>query len=64
MDSVQALEFYMENRESGIRNILKSHRLNDATISIIKFIVLAGVHPQYAILDQYNCYKVKSFIFF
>nr|CRZ22260.1 BMA-SMGL-2 [Brugia malayi] len=63
MDSVQALEFYMENRESGIRNILKSHRLNDATFSILKFIVTAGVHPQYAILDQYNSYKVGNELF-
>ncbi|EJW80235.1 hypothetical protein WUBG_08858 [Wuchereria bancrofti] len=63
MDNVQALEFYMENRESGIRNILKSHRLNDATFSILKFIVTAGVHPQYAILDQYNSYKVGNELF-
>lgn len=63
MDNVQALEFYMENRESGIRNILKSHRLNDATFSILKFIVTAGVHPQYAILDQYNSYKVRYLYF-
>uniref|UniRef100_A0A0R3RJZ5 HA2 domain-containing protein n=1 Tax=Elaeophora elaphi TaxID=1147741 RepID=A0A0R3RJZ5_9BILA len=62
MDS-EALEFYMENRESGIRNILKSHRLNDATFSILKFIVTAGVHPQYAILDQYNSYKVGNELF-
>lgn len=51
----------MENRESGIRNILKSHRLNDATFSILKFIITAGVYPQYAILDQYNSYKVRCF---
>lgn len=63
MDNVQALEFYMENRESGIRNILKSHRLNDATLSVLKFIVTAGVHPQYAILDQYNSYKVRCLCF-
>ncbi|MCP9257449.1 putative ATP-dependent RNA helicase DHX34 [Dirofilaria immitis] len=63
MDNVQALEFYMENRESGIRNILKSHRLNDATLSILKFIVTAGVHPQYAILDQYNSYKIGNELF-
>ncbi|EFO15294.1 hypothetical protein LOAG_13218 [Loa loa] len=53
----------MENRESGIRNILKSHRLNDATFSILKFIVTAGVHPQYAILDQYNSYKIGNELF-
>ncbi|VDK77457.1 unnamed protein product [Onchocerca ochengi] len=63
MDNVQALEFYMENRESGIRNILKSHRLNDATLSVLKFIVTAGVHPQYAILDQYNSYKIGNELF-
>ncbi|VBB31233.1 unnamed protein product [Acanthocheilonema viteae] len=63
MDNVQAIEFYMENRESGIRNILKSHRLNDATFSILKFIVTAGVHPQYAILDQYNSYKIGNELF-
>ncbi|CAG9540307.1 unnamed protein product [Cercopithifilaria johnstoni] len=59
----EVLEFYMENRESGIRNILKSHRLNDATFSILKFIVTAGVHPQYAILDQYNSYKIGNELF-
>uniref|UniRef100_A0A915Q1Z1 ATP-dependent RNA helicase n=1 Tax=Setaria digitata TaxID=48799 RepID=A0A915Q1Z1_9BILA len=63
MDNVQALEFYMENRESGIRNILKSHRLNDASVSILKFIITAGVHPQYAILDQYNSYKIGNELF-
>ncbi|VDN00699.1 unnamed protein product [Thelazia callipaeda] len=63
IDSVQTLEFYMENRESGIRSILKSHRLNDATSSILKFIVTAGFHPHYGILDQYNVYKIGNEIF-
>lgn len=59
MDNVQAIEFYMKNREGGIRNILKSHRLNDATLSVLKFVVTAGVHPHYAILDQYNSYRAR-----
>ncbi|VDN18409.1 unnamed protein product [Gongylonema pulchrum] len=63
MDNVQTIEFYMKNREGGIRSILKSHRLNDATSSVLKFVVTAAVHPQYAILDQYNSYKVGNELF-
>lgn len=53
-------EFYLKNRESGINKILRSHRPNDKASTVIKAIVAAGVYPQYAVLDQYNVYKVSS----
>uniref|UniRef100_A0A0N5ALD2 ATP-dependent RNA helicase DHX34 n=1 Tax=Syphacia muris TaxID=451379 RepID=A0A0N5ALD2_9BILA len=63
MDSVLEAEFYLRNRESGIGKILKSHKLNDEIITVVKTIVTAGVYPQYAILDQYNVYKVGNELF-
>lgn len=59
-DNIQAVEFYIKNRESGIRDILESHHLTTKSIVMISMTVVAGVYPQYAILDQYNHYKVTS----
>lgn len=63
MDTVLEAEFYMKNRESGINKILRSHRPNDKTNTIIKAVISAGVYPQYAIFDQYNVYKVGNELF-
>lgn len=59
MDDVQAMEFYLKNKEVGMKDVLQSHRLNDASSLIIKMVVTAAVYPHYAILDQYNSYKVS-----
>ncbi|VDK47196.1 unnamed protein product [Anisakis simplex] len=63
MDDVQAMEFYLKNRERGIGGVLRSHRLNDASQQILKMLITAGVYPQYAVLDQYNSYKVGNELF-
>ncbi|KHN80625.1 putative ATP-dependent RNA helicase DHX34 [Toxocara canis] len=63
MDNVQAMEFYLKNREGGMREVLRSHRLNDASSLVLKMLITAGVYPQYAILDQYNSYKLGNELF-
>ncbi|MFH4980195.1 hypothetical protein AB6A40_006904 [Gnathostoma spinigerum] len=63
MDAVQSVEFYLKNREGGIKNILISHRLSDVTSTVLKVIIAIGLYPQYAILDQYNCYKIGNELF-
>uniref|UniRef100_F1KT44 ATP-dependent RNA helicase DHX34 n=2 Tax=Ascaris TaxID=6251 RepID=F1KT44_ASCSU len=63
MDDVQAMEFYLKNKEVGMKDVLQSHRLNDASSLIIKMVVTAAVYPHYAILDQYNSYKVGNELF-
>uniref|UniRef100_A0A915CP45 DEAD-box helicase OB fold domain-containing protein n=1 Tax=Ditylenchus dipsaci TaxID=166011 RepID=A0A915CP45_9BILA len=57
-DDINNLEFSLVTDNRSLQKELTTHRLNDATATVVKMVIASGLYPQYAVVDPTNNFRV------